>query len=81
MFKRLFVPLLVIALVISFSTIVFIHENTALAASYVGATTTGKFHYVSCRWADKIRPDHRAYFESREEATDAGYIPCKVCKP
>jgi hypothetical protein len=54
---------------------------TPMASSYVGATTTGKFHYTSCRWAGKIRDDHRAYFDSREEAIDAGYVPCKVCRP
>jgi len=49
--------------------------------TYVGASTTGKFHYTYCRWAQKIRGDHRVYFDSREEAIDAGYVPCKVCQP
>jgi hypothetical protein len=52
-----------------------------MATSYVGASTTGKFHYTNCTWANKIRSDHRVYFESRDEAIDAGYVPCKVCRP
>lgn len=56
-------------------------DDHYLAAQYVGATTTGKFHYTSCRWANKIRSDHRVYFETRDEAIAAGYVPCKVCAP
>lgn len=50
------------------------------SSTYVGATTTGKFHYVDCRWGQRIRDDHRIYFDSREEALAAGYRPCKVCQ-
>ncbi|WP_434133957.1 nuclease [Sporomusa sphaeroides] len=52
-----------------------------MATAYIGASTTGKFHYTDCRWANKIRADHRVYFSSREEAVNAGYVACKVCKP
>ena len=57
-------------------------DNPApMAPGYVGATSTGKFHYVTCTWAGKIRSDHRIYFNTRDEAMDAGYVPCKVCHP
>lgn len=52
-----------------------------MVSTYVGATTTGKFHYVDCRWGQRIRDDHRVYFDSREDAINNGYIPCKVCRP
>ncbi|MBP2657257.1 MAG: hypothetical protein H6Q69_289 [Firmicutes bacterium] len=57
------------------------HQLIPMEPAYVGASTTGKFHYTSCRWAEKIRPDHRVYFNTREEAISAGYVPCKVCQP
>jgi methylphosphotriester-DNA--protein-cysteine methyltransferase len=79
--KRLSIMLTAILLLGSMLAVTLSYDNTALAATYVGASTTGKFHYESCRWAQKIRDDHRVYFESREEAIDAGYVPCKVCRP
>lgn len=51
------------------------------AADYAGNTNSGKFHYTTCRSAQKIRADHRIYFDSRDEAIAAGYIPCKICRP
>lgn len=52
-----------------------------LAITYIGNSNSGKFHYADCRWAQKIRDDHRVEFESRDEAVDAGFVACKVCKP
>lgn len=52
-----------------------------LATNYIGNSNTGKFHYASCRWVSKMYDSHKVYFESREEAIDAGYVPCKVCRP
>lgn len=50
-------------------------------ANYVGNAKSMKFHYPDCRWAQKISPANRVYFETREEAIEAGYTPCKVCRP
>ena len=52
-----------------------------LAADYVGNSNSMKFHYADCRLGKKIRADHRVDFNSREEAIDAGYIPCQICNP
>ena len=79
--KRLSLLFISVTIIAGLAAIMINLDNTALAAAYVGASTTGKFHYESCRWAEKIRDDHRVYFESREEAIDAGYVPCKVCRP
>ena len=40
-----------------------------------------KFHSEGCRAEQKIRADHRVYLETREEAINAGYTPCGICKP
>ncbi|WP_288185052.1 Ada metal-binding domain-containing protein [uncultured Sporomusa sp.] len=53
----------------------------ALASSYIGNSNTGKFHYSDCRWVSKMYDSHKVYFDSRQEAVSAGYVPCKVCKP
>ena len=44
-----------------------------------GNLKTRAFHQAKCRYYD--RPDCTAVFASRQEALDAGYTPCKVCKP
>lgn len=55
--------------------------SVALGSDYIGNSNTGKFHYTDCRWVKKMSENHKVYFESREDAIDAGYVPCKVCKP
>lgn len=48
---------------------------------YVGSKKSNKYHYPSCRWAKKIKPYNLVTFQSAKEAQEAGYIPCKVCRP
>ncbi|OIQ59720.1 thermonuclease precursor [Moorella thermoacetica] len=51
------------------------------AAKYIGNSSSKKFHYPDCQWAQKISPRNRVEFSSRQEAINAGYQPCKVCRP
>ena len=46
---------------------------------YIGNVKTKKFHTLYC----SSLPDeqNRVYFYTRQEAIDAGYIPCKRCNP
>lgn len=46
----------------------------------VSNSSSKKFHRPDCRWVQKIAPQNRVEFRSREEAVRAGYVPCKVCK-
>lgn len=51
----------------------------APALAYLGNPRTMKFHNESSRTIK-----HRGNFveiESREEAIEEGYVPCKVCHP
>ena len=51
----------------------------APALAYLGNPRMMKFHNESCRTIK-----HRGNFveiESREEAIEEGYVPCKVCHP
>lgn len=47
----------------------------------VGSITSKKYHRPDCRYAIKIKPDNRIYFQSQEDAEKQGYLPCKVCSP
>lgn len=51
------------------------------AASYIGNSNSMKFHYASCTWVGKMNPSNKVPFASREDAINAGYVPCKVCRP
>jgi len=53
----------------------------AYASDYVGNARTHKFHYASCYYVAKMNESNKVWFETREEAIEAGYIPCKVCRP
>lgn len=50
-------------------------------ASYIGNCHSAIFHYEDCRFGSRTKEVNRVYFDTRDEAVDAGYRPCKVCKP
>ena len=49
--------------------------------SYIGNSNTGKFHEVTCKWAQKISANNKVKFNSRSEAINQGYNACKICNP
>ncbi len=57
------------------------HKKAQQKICYIGNKKTKVFHLPSCRWAKKIAPSNRVTFDSYDEAIEAGYRPCKVCKP
>ncbi len=68
---------------ISALTVIFIFllVSFAIAAEVWGSKNSNKYHNPSCRWAQKIKPQNLIKFNSPEEASKSGYIPCKVCRP
>ena len=49
---------------------------------YVLNTNTGKFHYPSCKSAQKIKDSNRKEFHgTRDELMAMGYSPCGNCDP
>ncbi len=48
---------------------------------YVGSKHSNKYHFPHCPSAKKIKPSNRRMFNSVKEAVDAGYVPCKGCRP
>lgn len=73
-FKKLTALLLVFA---------FLLASISIAADYkyVGSKKSDKYHYPTCKWAQKIKPEKLVTFDSTEEAIKAGYTPCKICRP
>ena len=48
---------------------------------FVGSAKSDKYHYTWCKWAKKIKSENLVVFNSVQEAKNAGYVACKVCKP
>jgi len=46
---------------------------------YIGNPKTKKFHLPTCSYLPA--ENNRVYFDTRQEAIDAGYSPCGHCKP
>lgn len=50
-------------------------------APYIATPTTGVVCHATCRNAKRIQPENRLPFRSVPDALDAGFRPCKVCRP
>src|SRR5215203_3695784 len=48
---------------------------------YLATPTTGIFCHATCPNARRIKPENRRRFRSAEAAANAGYRPCKACRP
>jgi beta-lactamase superfamily II metal-dependent hydrolase len=48
---------------------------------YVGSTGSNRYHYPSCRYAEKISADNLIWFKDAAAAQAVAYVPCGVCKP
>lgn len=53
--------------------------GSANGGQYIGNKNTHKFHLPSC--STLPNPENRVYFKTRNEAVNAGYVPCKRCNP
>jgi len=69
---------ILILLIVVFS---IISLSFAVDYKYVGSSKSNKYHYPNCKWALKIKPENLVTIKSAKEALEAGYVPCKVCKP
>jgi len=48
---------------------------------FVGSIKSDKYHYPSCRAAQKIKPENEIWFTSSADARTHGYVPCGICNP
>lgn len=51
------------------------------STTYIASAESDKFHKPRCRAAKKIDEANAIYFNSKDEAINAGYKPCGICKP
>lgn len=51
------------------------------SASYIGNSNTGKFHVASCSSVKDMSQGNKVFFNSRDDAINQGYNPCKRCNP
>jgi len=72
-----------IRFIISIILLVTFVVGLSLAADYkyVGSVKSDKYHYPTCKWALRIKPENLVTFKSAKKALAVGYVPCKVCKP
>ena len=66
-------------LIVILMSLVFI--LTSISAEFWASINSNKYHYPSCKWAQKINPRNLVKFNSPEQAQKAGFLPCKVCRP
>jgi len=50
-------------------------------SQFVGSKNSNKYHTADCQWAKKIKQANLITFKSISEATNKGYVPCRVCSP
>lgn len=49
------------------------------AGNFIGNARSLKFHKPDCKYLPAEK--NRVYFQTRDEAVNQGFVPCKVCKP
>lgn len=55
------------------------HTAVRPAPAYIGNLRSCVFHHQTCSYLPSEK--NRTFFNSRKEAIDAGYRPCKKCRP
>jgi len=48
---------------------------------YAASKNSDVFHYISCFYVARIKPENLILFKTREEAIASGRRPCKKCSP
>lgn len=55
--------------------------ETPYPGLYAGITTQKIFGRLTCGSGKRAKKENRIFFHTWEDAVEAGYRPCKVCKP
>ena len=75
----------VTSLILFHVTLLLVYCLSSLRADemrkYAGSKRSDKYHYLSCKSVRQIQPKNIIYFSTVNEAIEAGYVPCRVCKP
>lgn len=57
------------------------NQNQSPQYKYVASIESNKYHKPTCRWTDEIKPENLIYFDTVEQAQNAGYTACGTYKP
>ncbi|MBQ8573119.1 MAG: MBL fold metallo-hydrolase [Ruminococcus sp.] len=55
--------------------------SSEAAYNYVGNKNSKVFHSLNCSSVENTKEKNKVYFNTREDAADNGYSPCKACNP
>lgn len=55
--------------------------SSGSTVQYIGNSNTKKFHLSGCRYVSTMSESNKVYMNSRDEAINGGFVPCKVCDP
>ncbi len=53
-----------------------ISEESNKQNKFIGSVNSNKYHWPDCPWAKKIGEQNRIWFDSEQEAKNAGYVRC-----
>ena len=56
-------------------------SSSTSSQTYIGNKNTKKFHYPWCHSVDQMKEKNKVVLNSRNEAINKGYVPCKNCNP
>ncbi|HEX3013244.1 MAG TPA: Ada metal-binding domain-containing protein [Methanobacterium sp.] len=56
-------------------------NSVSSSGYYIGNLDSKKFHRPNCPSVDLIRENNKIRLNSRQEALNLGYVPCKNCNP
>lgn len=57
------------------------NQVTGSSSVYIGNKNSYKFHSSECEAVGKMSEKNKVIFNSRDDAINSGYNPCKICNP
>ena len=54
-------------------------DDEMVKIKYIGNKNSKKYHTATCRYAKNLKEENMVIFETLEQATLSGYIPCSIC--
>lgn len=68
--------------ILTFSLAAILSVSIAgVADAYIGNRNSHKFHEDYCSSVYQMKDRNKVYFDTRDEAINAGYVPYKRCNP
>ncbi len=62
-------------------TEVSVSQKETITVNYCGNKNSKVFHKLSCSSLKNMKEENKVYFATKEEFSEKGYSPCKMCNP